>query len=135
MANEGNAIAAIAIGAGAGYALWHFFGDKLLGRDKATQATKPSGNPVAPSAPATSASTLSPARRTTSHRCQIRLDAKMLTVEGHAVANPDQAVASCRAMGSNDADLAVTHDAPSSVFGVLLVKLKDAGITPVVATV
>ena len=35
MANEGNAIAALAIGAAAGYALWHFFGDKILARGPA----------------------------------------------------------------------------------------------------
>ena len=123
MADEGNTIVALALGAGAGYAIWHFFGDRLLGREE-----KPK-----PAVPATSST---PAAKPSSppRRCQVRLDAKALTVEGHA-SNVDGAIATCKALGATDADVAVTSDAPSAAFGSLITSLAGAGVRPTVTRV
>src|SRR5437016_6120351 len=94
MANEGNTLVALAVGAGAGYALFHFFGDRLLGRDD-----KPKPTAAAPPPIATASAPAKPIA--TAYRCQVRLDAKGLAVENRAT-NLAGAIAACRAMGSSD---------------------------------
>ena len=126
MANEGNTLVALALGAGAGYAIWHFFGDRLLGRDDKPKAG--ASPPPPPSLPSTSTSTKPIA---TGRRCQLRLDAKGLTAENHAT-DVDGAIALCKAIGSTDADVTVTNDAPSAAFGSLITRLAGAGVRPTV---
>ena len=122
MANEGNTLVALALGAGAGYAIWHFFGDRLLGRD---DKPKPGASPP-PSPPNASTKPIA-----TGRRCQLRLDAKGLTAENHAT-DVDGAIALCKTLGSTDADVTVTSDAPSAAFGSLITRLAGAGVRPTV---
>ncbi len=140
MANEGNAIAALAIGAGAGYALWHFFGDKILGRGPAAAAPSSSGASVAApptpavaqptsTAPVVAAPRVAATAPAIGARCQIRVDAKAIAVNGQAT-NVAGAVATCSAMGATAADVVIAQDPPAGVLGDLFMALSAAHVTP-----
>ena len=125
MADEGNTLVAIAVGAGAGYALWHFFGDRIRGHrdetkptDAATASVKPATAPPAPPAP--------PAPN--GRPCQIAIDAKTLTAEGKTT-DIAGAVSACRVLNTTQAQVTATSDAPAATVGQLVFALGASNIT------
>jgi hypothetical protein len=130
MSDETHPIIALAVGAGAGYALWHFFGDRILGRggdakpaEKPTASTLPAPAPPPPT-PAPPPLALPPNVRP----CQIQLDAKTLTAEGKAT-NIAGAVSACRVLNTTQAQVTATSDSPAATLGQLVFALGASNIT------
>jgi hypothetical protein len=129
MSDETHPIIALAVGAGAGYALWHFFGDRILGRGgDAKPAEKPTASaqpaPAPPPPPA-----LAPLAPPANARpCQIQLDAKTLTAEGKAT-DIAGAVSACRVLNTTQAQVTATSDSPAATLGQLVFALGASNIT------
>jgi hypothetical protein len=123
MADEGNTVIALALGAGAGYALWHFFGDRILGRDG---GAKPKDKPTAGKPVATTPA--QPAPAVNARPCQIAIDAKGLTAEGKPT-DVAGAVSACRVLNTTQAQVTATSDAPAATLGNLVFALGASNIT------
>ena len=125
MSDETHPIIALAVGAGAGYALWHFFGDRILGRggdakpaEKPIAVAQPAPAPTAPPTPAPAANV---------RACQIQLDAKTLTAEGKPT-DIAGAVSACRVLNTTQAQVTATSDAPAATLGQLVFALGASNI-------
>jgi hypothetical protein len=129
MSDETHPIIALAVGAGAGYALWPFFGDRILGRGgdaKPVEKPAPSAQPAPP--PATPTPATSPAPPANTRACQIQLDAKTLTAEGKAT-DIAGAVSACRVLNTTQAQVTATSDSPAATLGQLVFALGASNIT------
>src|SRR5262245_7977734 len=110
MASATNALLGLALGAGAGFAVWHFI--------KQDPKKPHGGGSGAPAAPAGRTSTVAapaaggPGPPRNIWPCLLRLDAAGLTANGERVELP-AAVARCKTAGR--AELAVTPDAPAAI--------------------
>ncbi len=126
MADEGNTLVAIALGAGAGYALWHFFGDRLRGhRDDPKPTDNATASGTAAAAPAPPSPLAPPAN---ARACQIAIDAKSLTAEGKPT-DIAGAVSACRVLNTTQARVTATSDAPAATLGQLVFALGASNIT------
>ena len=112
MSNLGDAVIALAIGAGGGFLLWRHLRDKKDGGEQ-----PPEPKPVVAEAPA-------PPPRTGS-ACSLKLDATGLSADGNPVDVPT-AVKRCKAAGR--ADLFLTDSAPAQVYVDLSQAFAKAGI-------
>jgi hypothetical protein len=112
MSNLGDAVIALAIGAGGGFLLWRHFRDDKDGGAKSTGHKASNNDAPAP-----------PPR--TGGGCSLKLDATGLTAEGKPVDVPT-AVARCKP--SSRADLVLADDAPAQVYVDLSQAFAKAGI-------
>ena len=111
MSNLGDAVIALAIGAGGGFLLWRHFRDDKDG-------VRPSGQK-----PASESASAPPPR--VSGACSLKLDATGLSADGKPVDVPT-AVTRCKAVGR--ADLFLTEGAPAQVYVDLSQAFAKAGI-------
>ena len=111
MSNLGDAVIALAIGAGGGFLLWRHL------RDKKDGGAQPDPKPVVQDAAA-------PPPRV-SGACSLKLDATGLSADGKPVDVPT-AVKRCKAAGR--ADLFLTDSAPAQVYVDLSQAFAKAGI-------
>ena len=130
MSNATTAALALALGAGAGFAIYHFTRDGKKPPDRAApspDATTPPAGPGTPAAPSTT--TAAPPRKP--GPCSLKLDRGGLTLEGEIVDIPT-AVARCKVAGR--AELAVAPDASVTVNRELYSALITAGVATVIKT-
>lgn len=128
MSNGTTAALALALGAGAGFAIYHFTrdGKKKTSDPSAPESGTASTTPSDATAGAT-ATTATPPRK--AGPCSLKLDKETLTLEGERVDIPT-AVARCKAAGR--AELAVAANAPLAVNRELYAALLSAGVPTVV---
>ena len=131
MSNATTAALALALGAGAGFAVYHFTRDDKKKPDGSplTEAGTSAPPTTAPTttAPTSSATTATPPRK--AGPCSLKLDKSGLTLEGERV-DVTTAVTRCKAAGR--AELAVAPDAPVSVNRELYGALITAGVPTVI---
>lgn len=130
MSNATTAALALALGAGAGFAVYHFTRDE---KKPGSPPTTPDVATPTTTAPATTTPTSSATTTATPPRkagpCSLKLDKNALTLEGERVDVPT-AVARCQLAGR--AELAVAADAPLAVNRELYGALLAAGVPVVV---
>ena len=132
MSNATTAALALALGAGAGFAVYHLTRDDKKPDDGAptgSAAADTSATTAPPAAPTRSGTTATPPRMPGA--CSLKLDKNALTLEGERV-DVATAVARCKVAGR--AELAVASDAPLAVNRELYGALLAAGVPTVVKT-
>jgi hypothetical protein len=112
MSNLGDAVIALAIGAGGGFLLWRYFRDDKAGGARPPGRKSKSEDVAAP-----------PPR--TGGVCSLKLDATGLTADGKAVDVPT-ALAHCKAAGR--ADVIFAADGPAQIYVDLSQAFAKAGI-------
>ncbi len=123
MSTATNALLGLALGAGAGFAIWHF-------KKKDDEKQQPDEGELEPaiapavSAPVASAPSAAPPR--VAGPCALKLDATGLTLDGERVDVPT-AVSRCKANGRG-AQIAYASNGPAAVYMELTAALGKAGV-------